>query len=764
MKRMSFGRLFGSAPFAALMISLLTIHWSSSAQAQFSLSVGGPTNNSNTSLVSDFLNGSAAAAHGVSNTGAGGSTAATFGATLTGSTRYVGGVAADNGAATTSSSTATLNADYNFNFSVSAPSTAVYQVTVSSRMTAGMTAIDDAPDIIFQINSSSGTSSISAVTGRLNSVVNGSLGLAGASRGGTNNDNGVDTNVNNTNAMVMGAVQGNGAAASNNLRFTFQLFASSPNNLATGGDEQSVRMGVGNYFSPTFGASVDDYPGVAGRNINNDGHFVTVTAQVVNTKPIANAGGGYVYSAGGLTQTFNGGGSVTGQGGNEGGQALSYVWKNASNATIGTTVNPAVSLANSGLTTTLSTSSVNLTVTDNGPLNMVSNTVTTGVSYNNAASSSASAGSYSFNSSLANVNATGTGADADLAANAQVANFEQLNFAWTSGANPIGNTPNSTAAPASSPASVGNSITFSQAVSLGLTNTTSSIPLTVNVKDRFAVANSGAGVSNTGAITYTNAAVTGATTGGSYAFDSTLANVNASGSAHDADLTVNAVQAGFEQLTGAWTSGANPIGNTPSSTVAPTSSPAGFSNTITFAQAVAAGLTSTVASVPLTLTASDLAGTSSSNTGSLSYTNAAPAAASAVSINNPNYSNTFSALFTDVDLAANGVVGGFESLMYDLSLSNTLGTGFMSGATSPTQTTPGTLGGTLTLSQLLSIFGALGTYTAYANVKDLAGVTHSLPFEVKVVPEPGSILVWGGLAAIAGVSHWRRRRKLGRAR
>lgn len=757
----------GRKPITCLIFAAAlgaTLHWTDAAFAQFSLSVGSPTNNTTGNLVSDFLNGSAARADGVSNTGAGGSTAASFGATLSGSVRYVGGVAADNGAATTSASTATLNADYNFNFSVSAPNTAVYQVTVGSRMTAGMTAIDDAPDIIFQINSSNGASSISAVTGRLNGTTNGSLGLPGASRGGTSNDNGSDTNVNNTNSLVMGAVQGNGVAASNNLRYTFQLFASSPSNFATGGDEQAVRLGVGNYFSPTFGASVDDYPGVAGRNINNDGHFVTVTAQVVNTKPIASAGGGYVYSAGGLTQTFNGAGSVTGQAGNEGGQALSYVWRNAASTIIGSTVNPAVSLANSGLTNTLSTSTVNVTVTDNGPLNMVSNAASTGVSYSNAASSSATAGSYAFNSSLANVTATGQGADADLAANAQVANFEQLNFAWTSGGFAFGNTPTSTAAPTSSPASVTNAITFSQAIARGLTTTTSSIPLTVNVKDRFAVANAGAGVSNTGAITYANSAVSGANSGGAYAFNSSLANVNVNGTANDADLVANAVQPAFEQITGAWTSGGNPIGNTPSGTSAPTASPASFSNTITFAQAVAAGLTNTTASVPLSFSATDRAGATSADSTTLSYTNSAPVAASASSTNNLDYSNTFASLFTDADLAGNGVVGGFESLMFDLSLSNTFGTGFMSGMTAPTQTTSPTLGGTLTLPQLLTIFGALGTYTAYANVKDLAGAFHSLSFEVKVVPEPGSILVWGGLAAIAGVSQWRRRRKLQGAR
>lgn len=729
----------------------------STAFAQFNLTVGSPTNNSNGNNDSDFLNGSAAFAQGVSLTGGGGSSAASFGATLSGSVRYTAGVAADNGAGTTSASTSTVNADYNFNFSVTAPNTAVYQVTVGTRITGGLTAIDDVP--IF--DGSGGTSSLSATTGRLNGTVNGSLGLAGGSRGGTSGS--ADTNINNANSLVLGAAQGTGGAASNNLRFTFQLFASSPANFAAGGDEHAVRLGQGNFFSPTFGASVDDYPGVGGRNINNDGHFVNISAQIVNTKPIASAGGGYVYSAGGLNQTFNGGGSVTGQAGNEGGQSLSYVWKNASNVTIGSGVNPVVSLANSGLTTTLSTSTVTVTVTDNGPLNMVSNAASTGVSYTNAATASASAGSYAFNSSLANVTATGQGNDADLAANAQVANFEQLSFAWTSGGIAIGNAPTNTAAPTSTPASVANAITFSQAVARGLTTTTSSIPLTLNVKDRFAVANSGAGVSNTGAITYSNSTVSGASAG-SYAFDASHASVTTVGTANDADFAANTVQPAFEQLTGDWTSGGNSIGNTPSSTSAPTASPASFSNTITFAQAVAAGLTSTVSSIPLSLSATDRAGSNSSNTGTLSYTNAAPVSASAVSINNPDYSNTFSSLFTDTDLAGNGLVGGFEVLMYDLSLSNTFGSGFMTGMTTPTQTTPATLGGTLTLPQLLTIFGALGTYTAYANVKDLAGVSYSLPFEVKVVPEPASLLVWGGLAAIAGVSQWRRRRKRAQAR
>lgn len=143
--------------------------------------------------------------------------------------------------------------------------------------------------------------------------------------------------------------------------------------------------------------------------------------------------------------------------------------------------------------------------------------------------------------------------------------------------------------------------------------------------------------------------------------------------------------------------------------------------------------------------------------------NTGPTSVSAVSVNNNDYSNTFSGVFSDADLAANQFITSYETLMFEFdltpaTLASQIGDGFLTGMTTPSQITSGLLSGNLSLSQLLSLFGNLGTYTAYANVKDADGIVHSIPFTVNVVPEPSSMLIWSGLIGAVAVRRWRRRR------
>lgn len=175
---------------------------------------------------------------------------------------------------------------------------------------------------------------------------------------------------------------------------------------------------------------------------------------------------------------------------------------------------------------------------------------------------------------------------------------------------------------------------------------------------------------------------------------------------------------------------------------------------------VAANLTGTI-----NLSADLLAQAIKTNAANIQPLNTGPTAASATSTNNPNYSNTFAGVFNDADLAANQFISSYETLMFEFdtspaTLASQIGDGFMTGSTTPIQFTAGLLNGTLSLTQLLAIFGNLGTYTAYANVKDAAGLVHSIPFQVNVVPEPSSLLVWTGL--IGAVAVWQRRRRGGR--
>lgn len=177
----------------------------------------------------------------------------------------------------------------------------------------------------------------------------------------------------------------------------------------------------------------------------------------------------------------------------------------------------------------------------------------------------------------------------------------------------------------------------------------------------------------------------------------------------------------------------------------------GASPTLNIAQA---GLTTTTSTNTVTLTVTDSDGATANSSSSFSYTNTAPAASTPSLTINPNYSVSFFDVFTDLDLAGNGFTSSFETLTFEFDLTQAtlpgqVGDGFLTGATNPTETVQGSLAGTLSLSQLVSLFGGLGTFTAWANVRDAAGLVASRSFTVTVVPEPGSLLIWGGLAAMA---------------
>ncbi len=67
------------------------------------------------------------------------------------------------------------------------------------------------------------------------------------------------------------------------LEFTWTGRTFSPSN-ANGGDESVILMGLDTRINGDVGAA-DDYPGTSGRVAANDGHFVTVTATIVQIVP-----------------------------------------------------------------------------------------------------------------------------------------------------------------------------------------------------------------------------------------------------------------------------------------------------------------------------------------------------------------------------------------------------------------------------------------------------------------------------------------------
>jgi len=119
-----------------------------------------------------------------------------------------------------------------------------------------------------------GTAQINAVTGTLGSPSTGTLNLPGLAQLNTNSDGVVAINQ-SASAFVTGPLSGVQVFT---LNFTWTQGTSSGNNIASGGDEGVVLLGLAGP-NPDFNSS-DDYPGLANRVQANDGHFATITATV----------------------------------------------------------------------------------------------------------------------------------------------------------------------------------------------------------------------------------------------------------------------------------------------------------------------------------------------------------------------------------------------------------------------------------------------------------------------------------------------------
>jgi len=149
------------------------------------------------------------------------------------------------------------------------------------------------------------------------------------------------------------------------------------------------------------------------------------------------------------------------------------------------------------------------------------------------------------------------------------------------------------------------------------------------------------------------------------------------------------------------------------------------------------------------------------DTASVSYTNVGPTITSASGNRNPNGSVTFDSVYTDIDLGINGLIPGFEELIFEFDTTMAasaadIGDGFLD------------MMGTVSFTDLVSLFGSEGMHTAYANVADKAGAFNSFGFTIDVsappvatAPEPAVLgLIGTGLAGL-GFSARRRRKQTG---
>jgi len=180
---------------------------------------------------------------------------------------------------------------------------------------------------------------------------------------------------------------------------------------------------------------------------------------------------------------------------------------------------------------------------------------------------------------------------------------------------------------------------------------------------------------------------------------------------------------------------------------------AGANPTISLADT---NLAMTTSSETLTLVATDAGGASGSDTAGVSYLNAGPLVLNASATNLPDASIDFAGLLDDPDLAANLLISGFEAIDWEFDLTAAasaldVGDGFLTGG--------GTnAAGNVDFNTLISLFGGLGDFTAFLNVRDKAGQIDSLAFQVTVVPEPASVSM--ALVAILGIAWLSRRPRL----
>lgn len=220
---------------------------------------------------------------------------------------------------------------------------------------------------------------------------------------------------------------------------------------------------------------------------------------------------------------------------------------------------------------------------------------------------------------------------------------------------------------------------------------------------------------------------------GAYVFDAnnlTLA-LSAAGSSDPENMTLASV----------WTDGGGTVatGDNPTISLADTN------------------LTMTTSTEVITLTVTDPGNLSGTDTANVSYANANADVVTAAGTTNPDGSIDFLGTFDDLDLLANTLVANFEGLTweFDTAAANSageVGDGFLTGM--------GTTGsGNVDALTLVGLFGGVGDYTAYANVRDKAGSIDTFAFTIMVVPEPSSMaLMVLGVAPFA-FSIYRRRRK-----
>ena len=177
-------------------------------------------------------------------------------------TRYALAVGTDIGNNATITESHTAN--YTITFAVNETAGLPWVLTFDTGRLGALTLVDD--------GAGSATAALGAVSGTRTGTgaMTGSLGLAAVPT--LTGSSGGNTPFSQSGTAV---ITGIGTGANQNMTLTFNFTASARSTRqGNNGDEAAVRMGIaGNATSYTAG----NYPGVGGRTLGTDGHFVTAT-------------------------------------------------------------------------------------------------------------------------------------------------------------------------------------------------------------------------------------------------------------------------------------------------------------------------------------------------------------------------------------------------------------------------------------------------------------------------------------------------------
>jgi hypothetical protein len=261
--------------FAFVQMTLVILSGTGWAQ---SISINGVSIATRPGNTADFTSGNSSTIQGeqfLSQTQVldfGGTSVGAVGATVDAGGRYASVAVADS-AAPLGSSTVNATSTYRFSFSVNASPTLVYSLNFTTRRNGALTWVDD------NLQPEPATAGIGAVAGSINGAASAGLALPGIANVTREGD--FVTPIAQSNSVTLTGLTGN---RTYNVDFQWNSYANSEATFFTGADEGAVRLGLN---ATLGGTSAGNYPGLGNRTIGNDGHFITVTATVIQVVPEA---------------------------------------------------------------------------------------------------------------------------------------------------------------------------------------------------------------------------------------------------------------------------------------------------------------------------------------------------------------------------------------------------------------------------------------------------------------------------------------------